>query len=305
MKTKTAKINLNHVVVSILMIIMLVLVSGIEGCQSKEKETVIPGISMEFVDNAPPTTITTGQKVPIYVDVKNGGGVHIGIGNAMFFLSGVGENLDGVTEKTSNSRFLDKKTGAERLRLATSASSLLDLEKPFMFPLTLTACYGYGTIAQIEACIPRKDGTSDVCSIEGEKITDTSNSAAPVQITSFTEKVEGNKLTITFIIENRGVNKDKIGEIYSDDASCGLINKKDINEGLKRGIVDTEVVVGKGDDEFICSLQDNTASISTTGKGKVECVKTLSDEDYMTMFRINLKYRYVDSIGTIITLLPA
>lgn len=300
-----SKMKLNKVIVSALLIAVLVFVSGIEGCPGKDKEKVIPGLTMSFVENAPPLTINTEQKIPIYADVKNSGGVHIGIGKAMFFLSGVGENLEGVTEELSNKKFLDKTIGSERLKFAATAHSLLELEKTYIFPLTLTGCYDYETITQVQACIAEPG--SDICSIEGEKITSTSNSASPIQITSFTEKLEGNKLIATFIIENKGVVKDKPGEAYSRDADCRLINSKDINEVLKKGNVNVEISAGKDAGDFTCNLDEGKTSISTTGKSKVTCEKKISETegDYLTPFKINLKYKYVDSIGIMLTLIPA
>lgn len=289
----------------IFLVISIVFLMGIEGCSREEKEEVIPGLQMEFVQNAPKTTITTEQRIPIYADIKNGGGAHIEISGAKFYLSGVGENLGGVKEELENTRFLDKGVGTERLEFASSAGTNLVLEKAFMFPLTLTACYDYETIIQVQACIAEEN--SDICSISGEIIKEESNSAAPIQVTSFTESIEGNKLTITFIIENKGVNPQDIGEVYSINSDCDLIYRKDINEVLNIGSINVGITVGTGEDDFICDLQEGIAKLSSTGKGKVICTKKLSENvgDYITPFRINLKYKYVDSIGTAITLLPA
>lgn len=296
------KTNLNKLIISVILISVLIFVSGIQGCNGNGKEKVIPGISMQFVTDAPPATITTEQKVPIYADIKNGGGVHVGLGEAVFSLSGVGDNLDGVTEKLSNSKFLDKTTGIERLKFATAAGTNLALEKAYMFPLTLTGCYNYETVVQVQACIAEEG--SDICSIAGEKITKTSNSDSPVKVISFTEKVEGNKLIITFEIENKGVVEGKPGEVYLKDANCDLIFEKDINEVLKRNNMGVEITAGKGTDEFICDLQDDATSISQANKGKVTCTKKLEGGDYLTPFRINLRYKYVDSIAAAITLIP-
>ncbi len=289
----------------IFLAISLVLILGIEGCPKEDKEKIIPGLDMKFVENAPKATMTTEQRMPVYADVINGGGAHIGIGQANFYLSGIGENLDGVKNKLTNKRFLDKKIGAERLEFASSAGTGLSLENPFIFPLTLTACYDYETITQIQACIAEEK--SDICDVSGEKINKNSNSDAPIQVTSFTENIEGNKLIITFIIENKGVNPDRIGEVYSKGSDCDLIHKKDINEVLNIGSIDVEINTGSGENDFTCDLQESATKLSSTGKGKVICTKKLSDSvgDYITPFKINSKYKYVDSIGTAITILPA
>ena len=82
--------------------ISLVLIIGIAGCPKQDEEEVIPGLHLEFVQDAPKTTITTEERMPVYADIKNGGGVHIGIGKASFYLSGIGENLGGVKDKVTN-----------------------------------------------------------------------------------------------------------------------------------------------------------------------------------------------------------
>ena len=297
---------LKKVFLIIFIAISLILMTGIAGCPNKEeKEKVIPGLQIEFVKDAPKTTITTEERVPIYADISNGGGVHIGIDKASFYLSGIGENLRGVKDKLTNKKFLDKNAGTERLEFASSASTGLVLEKPFIFPVTLTACYDYETIVQVQACIAEEK--SDICDISGEKITESSNSPAPIQVTSFTESLEGNKLVIKFTLDNKGVNPKGIGEIYSINSDCDLIYKKDINEVLNIRKVNVEISAGTGDEDFVCDLQEGVAKISSTGKGEVICTKKLSESvgDYITPFKINLKYKYVDSIGTAITLLPA
>ena len=207
MEYKTIKAgNVKYAILGLLVISILLL--GVEGCP---KEEVISegGLLMSFVEEAPPSNIISGQSVPIYVDIKNTGGVHIGTDKAVFYLGGIGPNLDGVTQKLLNKRFLDKGTGSERLVFAKNAKSSLELEMPHMFGLTLTSCYNYETMVQIEACIATNK--SSVCSIAGEKVKPSSNSIAPIQVTSFTEEVIGNKLIITFIVENKGITKNKVG----------------------------------------------------------------------------------------------
>ena len=293
----------------VVFLIVSLFLLGIEGCpKEEEKEVIIPGLTMSFVENAPPKEISVGQSVPIYVDIKNKGGIHIDVGKAKFYLIGIGPNLDNVQEKLSNKKFLDKGIGSERLKFATNAESNLDLDMPHMFPLTLISCYAYETLAEIETCIA--DEESSVCSISGEKVTEKSNTLSPVQVTSLKEEVLGNKLIITFTIENKGVDPKKIGEVYLKDTDCDILqdrmHKKYLDEYLKRGNVNIEVKVevGKGGD-FVCDFHEGAVSLGTTGKAKVVCEKTLAGEDYMTVFTIILKYKYIDSIATTITILPS
>lgn len=291
----------------VVFLIVSLFLLGIEGCPKEVEEEVVPGLSMSFVKNAPPSTISVGQSVPIYVDIKNGGSINIGTGKAKFYLSGIGPNLENVEERLSNKKFLDKGISSERLKFATDAKSSLDLEMSLMLPLTLTTCYAYETIAEVETCIAGEE--SSVCSISGEKVTEKSNTLSPIQVTSLKEALLGDKLTITFIIENKGVYAKKPGEVYLENANCDILldrtHEKYLDESLKRGYIDVDIIVGKGEKDFKCDLGDGTVSLGVTGKGKVVCEKTLSGEDYITAFKIILKYKYADSIATTITLLPS
>lgn len=294
-------------VIVVFLIVSLFLL-GIEGCPREEEgEAVVPGLVMEFVKDAPPATISVGQSVPIYADVKNKGGIHIGIGKAKFYLVGIGDNLDNVEEKLSNEKFLDKEIGSERLKFATAAKSSLDLEMEHTFPLALVSCYAYETTAEIEACIAGEG--SAVCSISGEKVTKKSNTPSPIQVTSFKEEVLGNELVATFTIENKGVNPEKPGEVYLKDVNCDILqdrwHEKYLDELQKRGNINIDIIVGKGKEGFACDFREGIVSLGATGKAKVVCKKTLIEEDYVTPFKIILKYKYVDSIGKSITLRPS
>lgn len=295
-------------VVVVFLIVSLFLL-GIEGCPTEdgEEEAVKPGLVMSFVKDAPPETISVGQSVPIYADIKNEGSIHIGIGKANFYLVGVGPNLDNVKEKLTNNKFLDKKIGSERLKFATDAKSSLDLEIPHMFPLTLTGCYAYETTAEIETCVAEEEST--VCSISGEKVTEKSNTHSPIQVTSFKEEVLGNELIVTFTIENKGVDPEKPGEVYPKDVKCDILqnrrHERYLDESSKRGSFNIETKVGKGEKDFVCDFSEDMVSLGTTEKAKVVCKKTLTGEEYVTPFKIILKYKYVDSIATSITLLPS
>jgi len=284
------------------LIILTFLLLGVQGC-----EKVTPaenGIVMSFVENAPAKVIATDQTVNIYVDMANKGASNINKGEAKFYLIGVGKNLGGVTTKLTNTKLLE--TGTEdRLNFAKGAKVLLDIKDPFLLTLSLKSCYPYDTDVRTKICIARED--NPICSIAGEKITATSNSAGPIKLTSLKEEVVANKLMLTAIIENKGVQEKSIGDVYLKSANCDILqdvtNTNYIDELLKEKKVDVEIKTTG----FKCNLEEDTkGTISlTNNKGILTCEKKLEAESEETQFQLLLHYKYQDSISTTITLVKA
>jgi len=273
---------------------------GINGCQ-KEVVEKANGLVINFVDMAPPSTIMTSQTFPVYVDIENKGEGNIDSGEAKFYLKGVGENIKDIQTKLSNSVFLEQWRGTERLVFATKAKSPLELKDSYIFPLVLVACYNYGTFTQIPVCIAKNE--SDVCDIEGEKVTSTSNSVAPIQVTSLKENIIGNKIVIEFVVENKGVG-EKAGNVYLENANCDILQDEThdeyINELLKEGKINIDIKTEEG---FTCK-PNGELSLKSGGNGNVICEKILGKDDHASLFTITMNYKYIDSISKVITLMP-
>lgn len=299
----------NNIFVIAAIIVMLIFVSGESGCQKETKVTFnAASLISSFVDNAPPKEMITGQKYPIYVDVANAGGYDVAPGQANFYLSGIGDNLKNVNTHVTNANLLTKKTsmqdgGKERVTFATQAEPGQNLQSAFNFIVRMDSCYKYATITQTNICIGQ--GNS-LCNVSSEKITNTSNSAAPLQITSMTEQVIGNKLYVYFLIENKG-----IGQVFLPTSDCNKLQEQDINEKLKQNKVEINVRISETD--MTCTIQSAQppyGAIESAGGavdvGRVTCQKILTGtETHTSPIEIVLSYIYKDGITKSITIFPA
>lgn len=280
------------------LLFILVLTSGQQGCKKEEITFNTTALTMAFVPEAPPNELVTGLRYPIYVDIENAGGYDIPEGAAQFYLVGIGDNLKNINAKVQNSNFLAKKTpiqagGKERLSFASEAEPWKALPAPFDMVVRVDSCYSYATITQTTLCI----GKGGVCSIEGEKIKTGSNSNAPIQVTSLTESIQGNKLYVTFRIENRG-----LGEVYLPSTDCNKLQANDLNEKLKKDQV--EIIV-RADEGFTCKLNNIDTLQGTTSVGQVTCMKILPAETYTSPIEIVLTYKYKEAISKNVRILPA
>lgn len=291
--------------------ILLILISGATSptsCQKQEATTFnSSGLLMGFIENAPPTLMTTGVTYPVYLDIQNQGGADIQQGQTSFYLTGIGENLQNIEFKKQNANLLSKKSiyqegGKERIIFSQNAKPWKGLPNPYNITMKIDSCYNYATISQTVICV---GSTDEICTISGEKITSQSNSAGPVQITSMAEQVQGNKLYLTFKLENKGV-----GSAYSIGSDCDKLENNDLNEKTKKDLININIETDPG---FSCSLQNAEAPYGqkqgTEGLaslGTVTCVKVLGTErTYSTPIQITLTYKYVDSLIKTITILPA
>jgi len=286
-----------------LILTLIVLLIGCAPQEKKEAETFY-GLKMSFVENAPPETIAIGQKFPIYVDVENFGEWPVKQGKAIFYLQGIGQNLKDYANKLSNSVELvakkDSLTGKQRLVFANAAYSDLSITNPFTIPMVLTSCYDYATIAEASICISKQ--SSEICSIEGDKIKEDSNTIGPVKITSLTESVEGNTLKLGFTIANVGN-----GKVYMPETNCDALMNNEASELTKENYV--KIDINDGGQGFKCRLlSKDFASIEGlsgyASLGTVICTKKLSDENYPSIIKISLEYKYVDSVSKSITVMP-
>lgn len=299
-KAKAENLTLNFFLVALL-VTLLVFTSGQQGCKKEEKINTT-ALVMNFVESAPPFEVVSGTDYPIYVDAKNVGGADIDAGLANFYLGGIGENLKDVNTKVRNTVFLAKKTamqegGKERLIFATAAQPIT-LPAPFDFTIKLDSCYRYATTMQTSICV----GKEGVCSVAGEKIKTTSNSIAPIQITSIKEEIKGNKLYVIALIENKGS-----GTVYLPTADCDKLQAGNIDERLKKDQFEIDIRAERG---FSCNLKSASyeninALMGITSLGLLTCEKTLTEETHAAPFEIVLVYKYKEAITKAIKILPA
>jgi hypothetical protein len=300
--------KITNVVVILGIAILLIFVSGQQGCQQEEEtEFESAGLNMNFVADAPPEEVNYGQDFPIYVDIQNNGGSDIDVGRALFYLSGVGANLNGVETFKTNSVRLTKKTptqegASERLKFAEAATPAVQLQNPYSFNLQLDSCYDYAAITETTLCVGKSSG---VCDIEGNKIESGTNTGGPIQVTSLTERISGNKLYFDFVISNNGN-----GKVYLHDSDCDKLQENDLDEKQKENMVG---VVIRTEEGFSCNIQQATFPYGTIDAlqgaakvGKITCVKSLDGaETHSAAAEITLTYKYRENLIKGLTILPA
>lgn len=296
-------------VILVLIISVLLLGATAPGCGKKKTVFDTSSLQVSFVENAPPKEINYGETFPIYVEVKNIGGYDVPVGGANFYLVGIGENIINVQKKLTNTGTLTKRTpmqqgGSEILSFATAARISQPFYRPFNITMKVVSCYNYVTIAQTNICIGKKDCSPDL-PLAGNKIVTGSNTAGPIQVTELTEQVMGNKLYVSFRIQNKGR-----GEVYLPDTDCDKLEAQDMSEQLKKNRIAISVRTDQG---FLCNLQSLRQPYTTiqalegsTQEGyTVTCEKTLvSPESYGSAIEITLSYKYRESVAKTITILP-
>jgi hypothetical protein len=286
--------------------LVLLVIVGIEACPQggggAAKTTGYVGLSASFIEGTPPVNVLVNQNFQIYAEVKNLGDANVAPGTASFYLSGLSPNVENIKSSLTNKNFLGKGS-YERLDFADSAKSSLELIQPLNLVMLLTSCYKYGGRAQAEVCITSSN-KSQVCSISGEKIT--FNTDEPVQVTSLKETNVGNKVQMSFTIENKGK-----GTVYLPDTDCEKRQKNDINEALKSDRLQVRIsTIEKG---LTCKLQTLDTSHNSidaleggASLGTVLCEKSLAgEEDHKTAIQIILDYVYIETSSRSMMISPA
>jgi hypothetical protein len=305
--------TISFIFITIAFLSLFVLGAQQQGCNSQPPGTAFntTGLTLSFVDNAPPAMVNSGTTFPIYLKVENYGGYNVASGTAKFYLTGIGNNIEGIQPVASNLNTITKKSteqeaGFEIIKFADQAESALNnLNNVFNFTMRADACYSYATHTEATVCIGQGDG---MCPISGNKIKTGSNSNAPIQITNMTEQVQGNKLYISFLIENRGN-----GEVYYSNLDCDKLYGTDssarTSEQMKKGYVEIYVDTGNEPD-LKCSILspsgstiEGTSGMAPVGK-KVTCSKIIGIQTNAAPLNINLAYKYINGISKGITIYP-
>lgn len=296
----------NHILPMTMILVSLIFLSGIAGCpQQKAEAKEVYGLEVSFSKDAPPVSVSVNQEFPIYINIQNKGGAYIEKGEARFYLAGIGPNLENVKSAMTNERTIEKESvSPDKLIFAEKAKFTFPLQNLLVLPLALTSCYSYGTATQANICIAGSN-ESAVCSLAGEKITSSSNSVSPVQISSLTEEVVSNKIRITFLISNK-----LGGQIYLPSTDCDkLLQSKDYAEAAKKDKVSIEI--RSPEQGFSCKLQNAAAPYNSIDSlkgaadvGKVICEKPLLKEDHVSPFYIIMRYKYVSSITKSLNIMP-
>ena len=214
----------------LLMIFSLVFVLFISACQQTTTKPSGPylggtsGVSVDFVNTAPPTQFNQGEAVPLKVLLKNQGEEDLVAGNAQVRIYGVKVENFGLNNdyKAISGNLRGKSSlaqgGEQRIDFGT-AKYTLDVVNSQDFTLRARLCYPYTTRGTIDICV--KSGVAEeagqgVCSVLGEKVVKGSISSGPIQITSLKEDTRGSdEVRFDITIENKG-----LGEVFTPQMKC-------------------------------------------------------------------------------------
>lgn len=167
------------------------------------------------------------------------------------------------------------------------------------YSIGMNICYKYNTQAIAKTCL-RKDVTarplpSDRCKIEEAKLA--SNSGAPVQVTSITQRPSG-KNTILVVI---GINNVGKGEIYDPSFLSKGTCISDPVSGLQNN-VHVKVTYGDNKPSVTCSLPGNSNEGTIKligGSQRITCTVDTANVQSTTFekaINVELNYVYKDYI---------
>ena len=323
-------IKLKKRLVFILFIALLILISGCKGKKSNEKSleeirTGTEGITMNFLANAPPTTIhvekgagENANSFEVVLEMRNKGAFpQPNEGTApdgKIYLSGYDPNI--INFRDTNIQDTNRKALEGKSTINLSGVLVIAPFKVFIQvdnlnvdkyepTLLATACYFYQTVAGPSVCIdPNPYSTTNekkVCQVQDISL---SSQGAPVAITKIDEEAFATKTQFKITIKNAGN-----GEVIKYDMlnKCGPSGEKILREEVDRVHLQ-EVRIGNK--ELTCGPFTDTGGSAARGRGGdvrlingegfVICELPSSDYGsktaYITPMTISLVYIYRNSI---------
>lgn len=220
------------------LVTILLISTGCEDTGNQGGEATTPyiggqaGLSVQFVDDAPPPEVFDRSQYPFNIEVKllNNGEADINKNDVKVVISGLNPADFGKTE----SFFI--RSGISEDILATykdyegniiKATDVIAVFPGLNFKDTLTGnfntkvradvCYTYKTDAVSTGCIkpnPLREDTTDICLVKEKKTI--YNSGAPIQIESFEELPSGtDKVRYIFTIKHVGT-----GKVFTPKSKC-------------------------------------------------------------------------------------
>jgi len=296
---------------AIIFLSLLLISSGCKQQDTGKKGAFVggtDGVSIEFVNLAPPTQFSQNDSVNIKVLLKNKGESKVVTGNAKARIFGVELTNFGLTPAyrgtlgplESQGEFT-KEGGEQEIDFGNLnyRQAIINSEE---FTLRARLCYPYQTKASVDACLKSslsQESGEQICNINDEKISSGSVSSAPIQITSIKEQTRGtDQIRFDIMIENKGK-----GEVYPVSSKC-----EDLDDEIKRvenkNKINVKVNSPVG---VVCSFRSGEPSseglitLDTTGKDTLSCWKTV-EETVVDKLSLTLSYIYRDQATKQITI---
>jgi hypothetical protein len=297
-----------------LLLVVTVLLSGQQGCQTGGGDSVgegpyvggNDGLSIAFLDDAPPLGGNfQGDPIPVEVELTNNGETQIDSSAAVVRLMGTAVSKAFKLSKSGSSsnvgiieRINDPGDIPDSDFVDLGSITLQDSEKigPSWSPnIRAQVCYPYETNVQIDdLCIPgsRNEIGTVECEVDNSEnlIGKGDVSAGPIQVTNLVESRTGEGIRVRMDIENQGS-----GDVVTVPCTTNTIN---VPTGSKN-IVTVEVP-----NNYECIFKDGTKSVGNVelrnGLGRLRCTSKLSGNtgrSYYDRFTATLTYNYVEEIG--------
>ena len=303
-----------HIIVIATLLIAMLFLSGCGGNKNTQETTPgnpfvggTEGLSMTFIDQAPPSEVFDKKSFPfdVIVNVKNKGEYTILANQAKFSITSINPNLFGITQ-SDLTKYLSENLN-KNSKITSGGSTSVEYHNLNYVPsiigetqtnlIRVDSCYTYKTYAAADLCIKRPIQTQQknpVCTIEGTKTV--YNSGAPIHITQVKEAPIGsNKIQISFTISNVGA-----GDGFYDvkDGSCsGRTNENKIFVLIKPQETNLK---------YSCSgLNGNSGYITLYGGEQRTVVCTLDvtglQGEYTSRLGFELSYNYLQHIDKTIS----
>lgn len=288
-------------------ILLIASVLLVAGCNRGDDEEVdgpfvggSGGVVIDFSDGAPLTEFDQGEPIPFKVKLTNNGEFDIPAGEAKAKLFGFTnfddlqinsyKGTDGILYGVSKIR----EEGGEQAIDFGSGSYNKEVVGEFTeLSLHAMVCYPYETNTNTKVCmssrrISETEG-EEICSVDGEKATAGTTSAAPVQVTSITEEFKGsNSLLFKIVIQNQGS-----GEVLDKDVAC-----EEYEPLTDKDLVDVSVTP----EDLVCDFLEGAPGSSGTvklssGSKTLYCERDVEDigNSVQDDLVIDLKYKYRDT----------
>jgi hypothetical protein len=295
----------------IIFLCLLLLISGCKKAETGKTGTFLggtDGVSISFVNLAPPSQFSQNDSVNLKVLLKNQGETKIATGNARARIFGVElNNFDlksdykGTLGPLEAKGEFTKEGGQQEIDFG-NIKYKLPIINSVDYTLRARLCYPYQTKASVDVCIKSaisQESGETICDITGEKITSGSISSAPIQITSITEQTRSSdQVRFDITIENKGK-----GEVYPVNSKC-----EDLDDEIKRVSNKNKLNVRVNSPVgVVCSFRsgepasEGIITLDTTGKDTLSCWKSV-EETVIDKLNLNLDYVYRDQTTKQITI---
>lgn len=278
----------------ILVLVLGFVAFGQIGCPrgGEEAEVGNQGVVVDQISGAPPTQVSKGQEFPFMVFLENKGSYDVKQGEAKVFLGGFLPELFSLAE---SDLIMENREGLKKANIAAGISG--DRERiiftenaryvgqniGYTQAIFYRTCYIYETEVNVNICFALE--SSEVCTLEGDKIETASLGEAPIQVTSITEERSGQNVQLNFKIENVGS-----GKVYLPTVNC---------ESPETFLKDSVLVSVVTEEPFDCS----TLNGGKTGEGRVNsiisCKRNMQGiSDRLSPVKLRLRYTYVETTET-------